>query len=116
MNKLFYLMLIVLVSACGYSQMYYQGYVYNARGPLNNVKVKEADNSNSTVTDSMGYFKLNKNPDVIKSLIFIKKGYKVDTIKTVWSQHGERLNYIFLNKKMDTIYLKPIDEKNLLNF
>lgn len=109
MRKLFYLVLILLIFACKSSRSFYHGYVYNSNGPLNNVQVKEdMGNSNSTFTDSTGYFKLNKNTYLLNNLVFIKEGFKIDTIKTVWSQHGERLEYMFLNKKEDTIYLKPI--------
>ncbi|MCF6349918.1 MAG: hypothetical protein L3J23_02670 [Flavobacteriaceae bacterium] len=57
---------------------------------MSNVLIKEIfENPQSTTSDKKGYFKLNKSPNVISDLIFLKKGYIEDTISTVWSQYGE---------------------------
>jgi hypothetical protein len=57
MYKILTIILITISIACESSQMFYHGYVYNSFCPLKNVRVKEdTDKSNSTFTDSSGYF------------------------------------------------------------
>ena len=102
-------MLLCLIFACSGKQNFYQGYVYDldTRKPLENVIVKECNlKPLSGRTDSTGYFKVENNTQSISDLVFITNTHKPDTAITVWSQHGERIEYSFLNKKPDTIYLK----------
>lgn len=93
-------------------QTFYYGYVYDIidKKPLKNVLVKTSIviNPRFIKTDSTGYFKLHKQDELINDLIFIEDNYKTDTIPTVWSQHGEKLEYHFLNEIPDTVYLKRI--------
>ncbi|MCD8418796.1 hypothetical protein J2Q11_13770 [Tenacibaculum finnmarkense genomovar finnmarkense] len=106
MKNLFILALLLL-NGCKTKPLLYQGYVYYDNQPLVNVVVKkEHKNQDLTKTDSTGYFKIKKTPNSLTSLIFIKEGFKIDTVPSVWSQHGEKINYTFLNKKFDTIRLR----------
>jgi len=99
----------MLTATCKQSREFYHGYVYYNNKPVSNVLIKEdvLNSTKNTETDSTGFFKLPKDPNSVSSLIFIKERFKVDTVKTVWSQHGEKLKYTFLNKKFDTLVLKP---------
>lgn len=104
-------LLILCFSCKSKKQNFYHGYVYNGNKnkPLQNVFVRESFKSNflSTKTDSSGYFKIINNSESIGELIFSCDGFKTDTIGTVWTQHGESLKYLFLNKVTDTVFLKP---------
>jgi len=107
MKNLIVLFSLFLFISCGKKTInYYHGYVLNKKNePIVNVKVEENNKVPlSTVTDSTGYFMLYKSPDWVSQLIFKKKGYKTDTVQTVWNRYsgsGKR----FLNKIPDTIIL-----------
>lgn len=112
--NLLFLFLILGVFGCKTTPRFYRGYVYHNNRPLFNVLVK-ADNPNfleKTTTDSLGFFKLSKSPNSLVSLIFIKEKFKSDTIPSVWSQHGEKIKYTFLNKELDTIKMTKITLPN----
>jgi hypothetical protein len=108
---IFSTLLICIISCKSKNQNFYHGYVYNNENkkPLKNVIVKEnlLKNFLSSKTDSTGYFRIQNNTQSIADLIFICENFKKDTVKTIWSQHGENLKYLFLNKIPDTIFLKP---------
>ena len=101
----FYLLLII---SCNKKATFYHGVVIDAnKKPIANVNVSlRFDSNKSTFSKENGYFKLSKSPDIIDDLVFSKKGYITDTIFSVWTQHGEKVNYTFLNKSSDTIRLK----------
>ncbi|WPO83655.1 carboxypeptidase-like regulatory domain-containing protein [Chryseobacterium sp. JJR-5R] len=103
---------LILFSIQCSQQNFYHGFVYDqdTKKPLNRVLVKESFNSDSLsdYTDINGYFKIENKKESVADLIFSFDGYKKDTAVTVWSQHGEKLKYRFLNKKPDTIFLKKI--------
>ncbi|MCF6351228.1 MAG: hypothetical protein L3J23_09425 [Flavobacteriaceae bacterium] len=83
---------------------------------MSNVIVKEMlKNSQFTISDKKGYFKLHKSPNVISDLIFFKEGYIKDTISTVWFQYGETQETRFVNKTPDTIVLKKSIKKNKIH-
>lgn len=105
----FPLLLLMLINCKNYTKNYH-GYVYNTdKLPVNGVIVKENNTSLiTTTTDKNGYFVLSKSSNSIKDLIFSKVGYENDTVQTVWSQHGEKLEYVFVTSKSDTIFLKRI--------
>lgn len=118
MKKILVLILLFTFNyGCFNKKQYYHGYVLDdKKRPIENVKVME-DNIYpfSTVTDSSGYFRLYKRPDLLSNLIFLKKGYLTDTIKTVRSVSGEKMESVFLNNKADTIQLESvISSKSLL--
>lgn len=103
--------LTVVLTGCSGKQNFYHGYVYDldTRKPLKNVTVKECNLKPLTgSTDSTGYFNIENNTQGISDLVFITTTHKQDTARTVWSQHGERIEYSFINKKPDTIYLKKL--------
>ena len=102
------IILLILTANCKQSQEFYHGYVYYNNKPVSNVFIKEdvLNSSKNTKTDSTGFFKLQKKPSHLSNLIFTKDGFKTDTIKTVWSQHGEKIRYTFLNTKFDTLVLR----------
>ena len=108
MRIIFFLMFLIL-NGCKSSPTIYKGYVYHENKPLVNVSViKEyaKDRKDSTLTDSTGYFELQKEPNSLVSLIFIKEHFRSETIPSVWTQHGEKVKYTFLNKVFDTVRLK----------
>jgi len=99
-----------IITGCSRKQNFYHGYVYDlqTKKPLENVDVKEnlVKDPLTGRTDKTGYFKIENTTGSIADLIFSGKDYKQDTLPTVWSQHGERLEYSFVNKNPDTIYLR----------
>lgn len=99
--------------SCSTKPAFYKGYVYYDNKPLKNVTVKKMyDDESFTKTDSTGYFILQKRPNTLRSLIFEKKGFITDTIPSVWTQHGEKVKYTFLNKYSDTIILRKKQPNN----
>ncbi|MFL0067037.1 hypothetical protein V3A08_15360 [Tenacibaculum maritimum] len=109
MKYITYIYLLICFLSCKEKEVdYYHGVVVdNNLVPISNVMVK-TDYSDSifTKTKKTGYFKLLRTPNKYGSIIFSKKGYKTDTIRTVSTQSGELLDYSFINKKIDTITLE----------
>ncbi|MFH6602334.1 carboxypeptidase-like regulatory domain-containing protein [Maribacter algicola] len=103
----FYVLIFVLLSCGQKTNDFYQGVVLDENNiPLENVTVfEEYVEENSTKTDNKGYFKLNRTPNWILSLVFVKEGYKTDTIPTVWA-HGEQVNYQFIKNDTTQVRLK----------
>ena len=107
--KYSFYMLIFVLFACGQkTNDFYQGVVLDENNlPLENVRVfEEFDIENIASTNKRGHFKLNRSNDILARLVFVKEGYKTDTIPVVWSQHGERLNYQFLQNDSTLVRLK----------
>ena len=106
--------LLLALYSCNDQPKYYHGYVLDRKmKPISNVKVIENNKIPlSTITDSTGYFRLNKNPDWLSNLIFLKEGYITDTVRTVWSKHGEKIEYTFLNQNADTVLLRKVTLPN----
>jgi len=100
--------LMLFFFSCG-PQGYYHGYVFDAetRKPISKVLVREnsLSRARSSLTNKDGYFKVANSESTSSDLIFNAKGYKVDTILTRWSQHGERLEHMFTDSKSDTAFL-----------
>jgi len=100
--------LMLFFFSCG-PQGYYHGYVFDAetRKPISKVLVREnsLSGARSSLTNKDGYFKVANSESTSSDLIFNAKGYKVDTILTRWSQHGERLEHMFTDSKSDTAFL-----------
>lgn len=103
---------LLIINSCITKPKFYRGYVFYDKKPLANVIVKKENCNNLTLTDSTGFFKLPKKSNSIRSLIFTKNGFVTDTIPSVWTQHGEKVNYTFLNKTLDTIILRKISLPN----
>lgn len=111
MRILILISLMICLFSCEESPKHYHGIIVDQNlKPLSNVKIKLENNPIVfTSSNKDGFFKLKKDPDLLSNLIFSKKGYKIDTVKTVWIQSGEQEEYIFLNKEVDTIVLKKIN-------
>jgi hypothetical protein len=103
---------LTILMSCSKLQKCYSGYVYDeeSREPINRVFIKErfSKDFKSTYSNEKGYFKIDNDSESIGDLIFIRDGYKTDTIVTVWSQHGENLKYRFVRKESDTLYMQRI--------
>lgn len=112
MKNILFIFLFIFLSNCK-SIDYYHGYVLDDKyNPVSYVNVKE-DNKNplSTITDSTGYFRLSKTPDLVSKLIFEADGFEIDTIQTVWNRYdgsGKR----FLSKIPDTLVLRRVLSRN----
>lgn len=102
------LILFLLLSACSNRINYYHGFIYsNKNKPLKGFKVaSQFDIDINSVTDENGYFKITDKKAIGGNLIIFHKNKPIDTIVTVWSQHGEKLMYSFTNLKKDTIRLR----------
>ena len=101
--------LVFMLLACRQkTNDFYQGVVLDENNvPLENVTVfEEYFKENSTKTDNNGYFKLNQTPNWLLRLVFVKEGYKTDTIPAVWAQHGEQLKYQFVTNDTTLVRLK----------
>ncbi len=95
--------------ACGsMKNTFYQGMVLDENNnPIENVTVFEEYNiEKTTKTNDKGYFKLYRNSDRLGKLVFIKDGYKIDTIPTIWTQHGEQMEYNFIGKETTSVRLR----------
>lgn len=87
-----------------------------SRKPINGVFIKEnfSKSFKSTYSNKEGYFKIDNNTKSIGDLIFICNGYQTDTIVTIWSQHGENLQYEFVRKKYDKkAFFDEIEKSNM---
>ncbi|WP_101690322.1 carboxypeptidase-like regulatory domain-containing protein [Dysgonomonas massiliensis] len=101
MNKgltLIVILLSVLIAiSCKNSKLrdHYSGFVVDEAGaPISGVLVREYFSiENSDTTDNLGYFKIKRIDNTLEDLIFSKKGYRTDTVRTVWLMHGEKEIY-----------------------
>lgn len=103
------IILFLLLISCGSKPNdFYQGLVMDENGnPIENVSVfEEYDIEYKVQTDKKGYFKLNRTPERISGLVFVKVGYKSETIPAVWAQHGEQFNYQFVTNDTTLVRLK----------
>lgn len=112
-NMLYTLSLFLLVSCKPAVNNFYQGRVVDqSNKPLEGVIVNEEDRKEKqTTTDKNGYFKLDRSPDWLGRLIFIKDGYETDTIASVWHQAGETTEYNFIEKDTTIVRLKATEIK-----
>lgn len=101
------LTLLILGVSCSVSPKHYQGYIYSTKKkPLSNIKICEQDTEKCSKTDDFGFFRIEKNKNSINNLIVYINNSPVDTIRTVWNQHGEKINYSFLeSNKKDTLFI-----------
>ncbi|HZH73435.1 MAG TPA: hypothetical protein VFD91_13140 [Mariniphaga sp.] len=103
---LLFMTVLTAITACTPSIQYYKGYVYNTKNePIEGLKICEQYSTKCSFTNSQGFFKIKKNASSIRSLIVFHNEISVDTIKTVWSQHGEKINYSFIEGKNDTLFV-----------
>ncbi|MFC3161066.1 hypothetical protein SAMN05443633_101141 [Chryseobacterium arachidis] len=97
---------IFFLISCVATPDYYEGYIFTKeKKPLPNIKVCEINKNNCTITDNKGFFKMKKTKSSINDLAISYKNKPLDTIKTVWSNHGERISYSFVEGKKDTIFI-----------
>lgn len=104
---------LVVLTFCSCSSVnnFYQGRVLDEKGnPLSNVIVAEDDIKRQTKTDKYGYFKLDRSPNWLGHLIFIKEGYRTDTIPTVWHQAGENTEYHFIKNDATVIRMQKLNK------
>ena len=101
--------MFVIISSCGGNSgfKYYEGHIYDRNNnPLPNIKVCRGHKLTAcTITDTNGYFKINKDPTSITYLIVFYKEQPIDTIRTAWTLHGELDRYSFIEGKNDTLFI-----------
>jgi len=106
MKNIIYLILLALIS-CNDTNNFYQGRVTDENNnPLVGVIVAEDRIEKHVKTDKNGYFKLDRSPNWLGNLIFVKEGYKTDTLPTVWHQVGETTEYDFIKNDTTIVRLK----------
>ena len=112
-NHIVLVLVFTLLACCNETNDFYQGVVLDENSlPLENVRVfEEFDIESMTKTNKCGHFKLERPNDRLLRLVFVKEGYKTDTIPVVWSQHGESLNYRFLENDSSLVRLKKKKSK-----
>ncbi|MFA4870763.1 MAG: carboxypeptidase-like regulatory domain-containing protein [Pedobacter sp.] len=109
MKNLHYTLFLFLLLSCKPRvNNFYQGKVIDQSDkPIEGVIVTEEDSKEKqTTTDKKGYFKLDRSPDWLGRLIFIKDGYQTDTIASVWHQAGETTEYNFIETDTTIVRLK----------
>lgn len=105
-GKFLNVFLIFFLNSCNTVPKFYEGFIFNKeKKPLSNIKVCEINKNKCTYTNSRGYFKLEKEKSSLNDLIVFYGNKPVDTIKTFWSQHGEKMNYSFVEGKKDTLFI-----------
>lgn len=105
--KRFSIITLIFFISCYNRIEYYQGYIYDKNyNPLVNVKVTLESTNQTSITDNKGFFKIKKNSNILGDLIVFKKKKIIDTIKTVWRQHGEKIKYSFVENQNDTLFIK----------
>lgn len=108
MKKLFLFTLLLSLLSCKKKIDYYHGYIYSKeKKPLRNLKVVEDDNLKTfSLTDEKGYFNIPELNSFGGNLVVYTKNNKViDTIYTIFSNRGEKLNYRFINGRNDTLFI-----------
>lgn len=91
--------------SCNGPNEFYQGKVVDEHdNPIEGVIVAEDNIEKQTRTNKDGYFKLRRSPEWLGDLIFIKEGYKTDTVPSVWHHAGETIEYNFV--KDDTTIVR----------
>ncbi len=100
--------LLICFFSCKEKELnYYHGVIVDKNLiPILGVTVKtDYADSVYTKTTKNGYFKLPRKANRYGSLVLKKKGYKTDTVRTIWTQSGEFIDYSFINNKIDTVLL-----------
>jgi len=109
MKKILFLTLAFLLFCCKNRKInFYEGHIYDENNkPLPNIKVCKMYHTptDCTMTDANGYFKINKDPTSIPDLIVFYKEQPIDTMRTLWTQAGERIMYSFVEGKNDTLFI-----------
>ncbi len=106
MKTTIYISLIILLFSC-ITPKNYEGYIFTKqKKPVMNIRVCEENSTNCTFTNKEGFFRLKKNTNSINNLIIFSNNKSIDSITTVWTQHGERVNYSFIEGRKDTLFLK----------
>ena len=98
----------LVVSSCSSKIKYYHGYIYSLDNkPLGKLRVEEDDNLRTfSYTNEKGYFKIIENNNFGGNLIvYSQNDIILDTIWTVFSSNGEKLNYRFVNGRKDTLFV-----------
>ena len=101
------------LSSCESRISEYEGYIYHGKVPLDSVFIKEntKDSPNSTITNRDGYFKFKKSTKgFVPDLIFVKEGYKTDTVVLTRGLNLQGPYHLFLREESDTLKM------NLNNF
>ncbi|MCW3161417.1 hypothetical protein [Chryseobacterium oryctis] len=110
MKSIKYLGAIILLWSCSASKNY-EGYIFNnQKKPVKNIKVCEQYTTNCITTNDKGFFILKKDNTSIRNLVVFSNNKPIDTIRTVWSQHGEKINYSFIEGKKDALFLKSYNQ------
>lgn len=108
MRKMFFIGLISLLflNACRSTVRYYEGFIYDTnRKPVAGLRVCEQYTENCTKTNTSGFFQLKKDKKMIRSLIVFDGNNPIDTVSTVWNQHGEQIVYSFIESQRDTLFI-----------
>jgi hypothetical protein len=103
---------ICISISCSKKVNYYEGYIYNKqKKPIKGLMIFEKlDKEKFVYTSNQGFFKLKKNEQSINDLMIAKEGKIVDSIQTVRTSGGEKINYYFIEGRKDTLF---IDIKDL---
>jgi len=88
---------------------YYEGHIFDQnKQAISNIMVYERDRpENKVFTDSSGYFQLKKPKNLISNFLMVKKDAIIlDSIQVLRTRAGEQVNYVFVEGRQDTLFLK----------
>lgn len=98
-----------IVACSQKANVYYSGVVVDDSGtPIEHALVREfiADSSSTRqFTDSNGYFEFKRSESLLPDMIISKDGFISDTIRLVYSIHGEYVEYSPMITKDSSIFI-----------
>lgn len=103
--------------SCTTSVKNYEGYIYEykTKTPLSNINVcskHNNDNNKKCVkTDKKGFFKMDLNS--MQYIYVYINGNLSDSIQTIRSSGGEKIDYYFVNGRKDTAFIDIKEHKIL---
>ena len=107
-NRILLFFICLVIVSCESQKNEYKGYVYHGKMPLDSVLIKEDEEGslNSAITNKDGHFKFKKSTKTyVPDLIFIKKGYRTDTVSLIRGFHSGSLYHLFLREESDTLQM-----------
>lgn len=100
--------------SCTTSIKNYEGYIYeyNTKIPLSNIEIcpeHTSENKKCVKTDKKGFFKMDLNS--MQHIYVYINGNLSDSIQTIRTSGGEKINYYFINGRKDTAYIDMKQKK-----
>ncbi|WKL47768.1 hypothetical protein Q1W71_22825 [Flavobacterium pectinovorum] len=109
MKQYLILFIIVFIISCSSSSKNHEGYVYDnsTQKPIYNLAICLEHNKlkrECVYTSKKGFFKFREN-GLSKYIYIYENNNLIDSIQCIRIQGGERLQYCFVDKKADTVFI-----------